>query len=201
MKKKIPIIIALIAIIAFSIWYGFTEKPHKIYDNNVNTATYVEIGVLEDGKKLQQTLTCEEDTIDALSIKCSPVGNSAQAVVNISVYDTETGKIISTGTDTGANVKPRKMHRFAIEPISGVKGKQITIEITETNNSVGNGVSFYYQPQDEGKGIYLENGELRYGVLVIKTLTERFDIETCVVMFVSIMFIWTFMWFLYRLFK
>ena len=35
----------------------------------------------------------------------------------------------------------------------------------------------------------------------MKTVTERFDLETCCVMLFSEWFIWGFLWFLYRLFK
>ena len=201
MKNKLPIIIALAAIIGFAIWYGFTDKGHRSYDNNVNTAKYEEIGVLENGMTVSQTITCEENQIDAISIKCNPAGAYEETVVNVVVKDAETGEELSAGSDVGKNVQKRKMHKFNISPIKGYKGKQLIIEVSETNNSEGNGITLYYQPTKDHIGSYLEEGEAKEGVLVMKTITTRFDVETCIVLFACIMFIWIFMWFLYRLFK
>ena len=50
MKKKIPVIIALILTIAAAVFMGNTRKANRIYDNNVNTISYADLGVLEDGR-------------------------------------------------------------------------------------------------------------------------------------------------------
>lgn len=201
MKKRLPIIIGLIIILIFSIWYGFTDKTHKIYDNNVNTAQYSGIGIIQEGGSVAQSFVCEENTLDGFYIKCDPMGDCADTVVELQVIDTATGKVISTGSDVGANVRERQLHKFSVEPITGYKGKTLTLVLTEEGSTDSSGVIIYYQPGGESIGNFSVNGNTTGGVLVMKTFNEGFDVETFVIVFLSIMFIWVFMWFLYRLFK
>ena len=201
MKKILPVVIGLIAIILFSVWYGFTDKTHKIYDNNVNTAKYNDLGVLTEGQALRQTFTCEENVLDAFSIKCNPSGDYGNAQLTLTVTDASTGEVLTTGTETGSNILPRKMHKFQVGRLTGVKDRELTLEMTETNSSAGNGINLYYQPNENSIGSLTLNDDVLPGVFVMKTITERFDTETFIIMLLSLLFIWAFLWFLYRLFK
>jgi hypothetical protein len=201
MKKRLPVIIGLIIVILFSIWYGFTDRTHKIYDNNVNTAQYSAIGIIQEGGSVSQSFVCEEDVINGFYIKCDPSGDCAQTVVEIQIIDTDTGEVISTGSDTGNNIRERQLHRFEVDPITGYKGKTLTLVLTEQGSTETSGVIVYYQPSSESIGNFSVNGNETNGVFIMKTITECFDAETFIIVFISIMFIWVFMWFLYRLFK
>lgn len=201
MKKQLPVIIGLVAVILFSVWYGFTDKTHKTYDNNVNTATYVDMGVLGEGQVLSQTFTCEENVLDAFMIKCGPTGDYGNTTVCLTVKDAETGDVLSTGEESGSNIRPRRLHKFRITQLAGCKGKSLTLEITESGAEPGNGIDLYYQPNENSIGTLTVDGEPVPGVFVMKTVTERFDTETFIIILVSILFIWGFLWFLYKLFK
>ena len=201
MKKKIPVIIGLIVVILFSTWYGFTDRTHKIYDNNVNTATYSSIGVIQADGEILQSFVCEENEIDGFYIKCDPSGDYSNTVVKLQVIDASTGKVISEGSDTGANILARKLHKFNIDPIKGYKGQTLTLSVTEEGSSDANGIILYCQPSNQSVGNFTVNGTVTNGVFVMKTFTSCFDIETFISVFVGVMFIWIFMWLLYRLFK
>ena len=201
MKKKLPVLIGLVIIILFSVWYGHTDKTHKIYDNNVNTAQYQDLGVLAEGQLISQTFTCEENVLDAFLIKCNPTGDYGNVTVTVTVRDGTSGEVLSTGEEAGSNIQPRKMHKFSILPVTGVKGKSLILEVTETGAAPGNGIDLYFQPNDTSIGELQLDGNALPGVFVMKTVTERFDTETFIIMLVSILFIWGFLWFLYRLFK
>ena len=202
MKKKLPVIIGIICTIAFSVWFGFTDKTHKIYDNNVNTATYASLGAFLPEWSLTQDFLCEEDTINALLIKSDRAGDFENAVVRLTVTDKETGEILSEGTEEGRKIKARQLHKYPIQPISGYRGKMLSVTVTEENSGEGNGIAIYYQPAAAGEDRqFILNNNPVSGSLVLKTVTERFDAETFIIMLVSLWFIWGFLWFLYRLFK
>ncbi len=200
-KKRLPIIIGMLVLIAFSVWYGFTDRTHKIYDNNVNTAEYSSLGIISDGGSVSQSFVCEEDEIDGFYIKCDPSGNYAETVVELQVIDAETGEVISTGSDIGANISERRLHKFTVDPIVGYKGKTLILVVTESGSSNEGGIELYFQPSDTSIGNFSVNGEITSGVFIMKTITECFDFETFIIVLLSLMFIWGFMWFLYRLFK
>ncbi len=201
MKKKLAIIVAFAAILMFSIFYGFTDKTHLIYNNDVNTATYTAIGVLGDSDVVTQRFISEEDVLDGFSIKSGVAGNHSAATVYLTVKDTETGKVLSTGSDSGANFRPRKMHKIFTDKISGVKGKELILEITEKGADPDNGIILYYQTLTDTDSSFQINGNDVNGVFVMKTITSRFDAETFIIILLSILFVWGFLWFLHRLFS
>ena len=201
MKKRLPVVIGVILTLAVAIWYGFTDKTHQIYDNNVNTAVYSAIGIPHgDGYTVEQTFDCDEDRIDAFLIKSDVSGDYENAVVKLQVYDPETGALLSEGEEQGSNIKARKLHKYTVEPIEGYKGKPLRLVVSEENTTETDGITLYYQPGDDNNN-FIVNGNPTSGVFIMKTVTQRFDLETCLVMLFAEWFIWGFMWFLYRLFK
>ncbi len=201
MKKKLPVIIGLAAVVLFSFWYAHKDVAHLLYDNNVNTAQYAEIGILYDGDVVTQTFTAEEDEIDAFMIKANTSGDHAKIELSLTVTDNETGEQVSSGEESGANVRARKLHRFAVDPITNCRGKEFTLTLREKNSWDNNGIVFYYQPAETKDSGLKINGQATQGVFVMKTLTRRFDAESFIVMAVSLLTIWGFLWFLGRLFR
>jgi len=202
MKKKLPFIIGVVLTIAAAVLYGNTNKTHKIYDNNVNTAVYQGIGILTEDNTVTQSFTCQEDRLDGFMIKSDISGNYKSAKVNLTVRDAVSGEVVATGVESGLNIKARKLHYYKIEPITGCYGKKFVLEVSESGSTVSDGILLYFQPGEsvEQQELLL-NGNSLGGVFVMKTVTERFDVETFLVMVFAEWFIWGFLWFLYRLFK
>lgn len=201
MKKKLPVIIGIILTIIIAILYGNTNKTHRIYNNDVNTAEYQAIGVLMEGEIVTQTFVSQEDVLDGFMIKSDVLGDYANTIVKIRVLDAETGEVVSEGQEMGSSVHARSLHYYRIEPITECRGKAFVIEVREENTSENNGINLFLQPNaDTNLGLVVK-GNPTGGVFVMKTVTERFDLETCCVMLFSEWFIWGFLWFLYRLFK
>ncbi len=201
MKKRLPIIIGVIIVLVISLWYGFTDRTHKIYDNNVNTAQYTALSIPLEGESITQSFICEEDVLDGFYIKCNPSGSYEDVVVTVDVIDTASGEIIASTSEIGSSFKARKLHKFTIEPVEGYKDCTLTLVITETGTTESDGITIYYQPTDTSIGTFTVNQKAVSGVLVMKSYTECLDAATFIIVFISIMFIWGFMWFLYRLFK
>ena len=125
MKKKIPVIIALILTIAAAVFMGNTRKANRIYDNNVNTISYADLGVLEDGRYISQEFICREDVIDGFIIKSSVAGNHADVTVHLQLKDAQTGEILAEASEQGSNIRARKMHFYKMDTMSGMKGKDL----------------------------------------------------------------------------
>jgi hypothetical protein len=201
MKKKLPVIIGIILTILIAVFYGDTNKTHKIYDNNVNTAVYQAIGVLQEGETVTQTFTSQEDVLNGFMIKSDVLGDYGNVEVTLRLFDAETGEQVSQGTEKGSSVAARSLHYYKIEPVMDCKGRAFILEVSETGTSENNGINLFFQPDAEKAQGLTVKGNTTTGVFVMKTVTERFDIETFCVMLFSEWFIWGFLWFLYRLFK
>ena len=200
MKKRLPVIVGIVLTIVIAFLYGNTKKTHGIYDNNVNTAVYSCIGVLTEGETVTQTFICQEDELDGFLIKSDVSGNYEVATFFLKVMDAETGEVLTEGQESGSNVKARKLHYYKVPAISGCKGKTLILQVSESNTTAADGVSLYYQPTDDAGNLLIRNSSVS-GAFVMKTVTERFDLETFAVMLFSEWFVWGFLWFLYRLFK
>ena len=200
MKKKLPIIIGLIATIAFAIWMGNTKKPHLIYDDNVNTASYLAIGVNTEDQVIEQTFVCEEDVLDGVAVKQTVSGNHGITEVRVDILD-DSGNVAGSVTESGADFRARKIHYFKTERINDAKGRTFTVRITQLNSTPADGVMFYYQANADAQYKMSIADTQIDGVLVMKSITERFDVERFLVMLISVWFIWGFMWYLNRLFS
>ncbi len=202
MKKKIPVIIAFIITIAAAVFFGDTTKASKIYDSNVNTISYTDLGVLENDQFITQKFVCSQDTVNGFMIKSSVCGNYGDVVVNIEVSDAQTGEVLTVINEQGVNIKARKVHYYkADEPLTNMKGKTLEVKITETGSVQGSGINMYYAPAEESNYLIAVNGSEIGGVLPLATAADGFDVETCIIFLLSVWFIWGFMWFLYKLFQ
>ena len=115
--------------------------------------------------------------------------------------DSETGETKAESEVSGKTVKARKLQSFPLGHVKNTLGRKYTVRLTETGSDETNGIAFYYQPESEESDTFRANGESRDGVMVMKTVTRRFDTESFIVMLISVWFIWGFLWFLSRLFK
>ncbi len=201
MKKKIPVIIALILTIAAAVFVGNTRKANRIYDNNVNTISYADLGVLEEGRYISQEFICKEDVINGFIIKSSVAGNHAEVTVHLQLKDAQTGEILAETSEQGSNIRARKMHFYEMDELSGMKGKDLILTVTEEGAGNGSGILMYYVPGQETQFRINVDGEELDGVLPMATATDRFDTETCIIFLLSLWFIWGFMWALYKLFQ
>lgn len=201
MKKKIPVIIALILTIAAAVFMGNTRKANRIYDNNVNTISYADLGVLEDGRYISQEFICREDVINGFIIKSSVAGNHADVTVHLQLKDAQTGEILAEASEQGSNIRARKMHFYEMDTLSGMKGKDLILTVWEEGAQSGSGILMYYAPGQETQYRINVDGEELDGVFPMATATDRFDTETFIIFLLSLWFIWGFMWALYKLFQ
>ena len=201
MKKKLPVIIGLILTVLFSLWYGYRDVTHQTYDNNVNTAKYSDMGILPDGSVIEQSFKALENELDAVLVKTNTYGDHAEMTLTAELIDCETNETVAQAAVSGKDVKARQLQKFAFDPVEGCIGREYVLRLSETGSDDSNGISFYCQPSEDEETYFTVNGEERNGVLVMKTVTRRFDVESFIVMLISVWFIWGFLWFLSRLFK
>ncbi|MDD3362872.1 MAG: hypothetical protein PHW34_14490 [Hespellia sp.] len=200
MKKKMKICVCVIIIVMVSYLYAHIDKNNMIYDKNIADNEYQTTGNIIEGS-LVQTFVCQEDKLDGIRIKTIKNGDLSNVTINYIITDLETKKEYS-GSVVGNDIKNNKYYKFEIgQQLVGCKGKSFQIEISEEGSSDYNGVSFYMTPtQAEQTTLSLNNYD-QDKTVIMKTVTHRFDMETFVMMIVSICFVCGFMKILYYLFN
>ena len=201
MKKRLPMIIGLILTILFAVWMGNTKKAHIIYDDNVNTASFDSLGVNTEEQVLSQKFVAKEDVFDGVAIKQTVSGDHSISTVKVDIIDDETGLTVASAEVGGSDFRARKTYYFKTDRITGAKGRIYTVNVTQSGSTATDGVVFYYQSDPDAEYKMSVAGNEINGVLVMKTITERFDVERFLVMLFAVWFIWGFMYFLYRLFS
>lgn len=199
MKKKLSYIILAVVLIAFAGVYAIVDKNNSIYDRTVDTNAYVALG-LEDGESVSQTFTPKEEKLDALSIKMSYSGDQAGKSVSYVLKD-EKGQEVQAGEFTLEKLKAGKFFQVEFDTMSGCKGKTYTLDLTVEQCEKNAQVTVYAVPGASEDAPLTVKGEAGEGVMVLRTVTHRFDVETFVVTLVFILYVIVFLRWLAKVFK
>ena len=73
-KNILYTILIWVVILVGAYMYAHIDKMHTLYDEDVDTSSYIATGDLSKGV-LEQTFLCEEDSLDGMSVKCQLFGD------------------------------------------------------------------------------------------------------------------------------
>lgn len=198
--KKVKAFIGIVVLLIFVYLYAHIAKMNMIYDKKVDSSEYLSTGVVAG--TIEQEFICKEDTLDGISAKCQLIGDTTDSKVRLTLIEKETGKVAAEVEVNAGEMKNGKFNKFSFDTITDCKGKtfKVVFENSGANIEDGVGIGFVYQQETE-KGTKLTiNHQDTQGTLILKTITNRFDIETFCVLLLLILYIIVFVKFLYRLF-
>lgn len=199
MKKKLSWIILAVILIVFTGLYAVVDKNHAIYDRTVDTGNYVSLG-LEQGEMVSQSFTAKEDKLDGINIKMSISGQTEGIKISYVLKD-EDGKTEASGSASLDKIKAGKFFSLKFDELTGCKGKTYTFELTAEQCEKDAQVIVYAVRGADKEAPLEVKGEKGEGVLVLRTVTHRFDIETFVVTAIFIIYVILFVRWLGRVFK
>lgn len=199
--KKVKTITGIIVVLIAAFFYAHIAKANGIYDRNVDSSEYIGTGVFEE--VIEQEFVCKEDTLDGISAKCQLQGDAAGTSVNMTLIDNKTGNIAAESSLRAEDIKNSKFNLFSFPTVENCRGNAYTVrfESAEENLEESKGIGLVYQPETmEDTKLKIGSRETE-GTLVIKAVTDRFDLETYCVLLIFIVYIAAFIKFLYKLFK
>ncbi|MCI6465891.1 MAG: hypothetical protein MSA90_10545 [Faecalicatena sp.] len=200
MKNKIKIAILVLAVVVLSFLYAHISKNTYLYDRSSGSEDFVGTGIIKEGEEITQGFISKEELLDGINLKATVNGNVENVVLTYTLRDNETGEEVH-GSVKGAEVKNNKFNAYTFDRVEQAKGKSYTLVLTETGSDENNGISFYYSPQEQTEGDLIVKGESAQGVLAARTITDRFDLETFIVLLGFVAFVVGFIKVLYKLFK
>ena len=199
MKKKLSWIILAVILIAFTGIYSVVDKNNGIYDRQVDASEYASIG-LEKGESLKQEFVTNEDKLDGISIKMSVSGKAEDKSISYTLKD-EDNNIVASGETSLENMKPGKFFKLKFDCIEGCRGHKYIFELTIDQCDKDNQVIVYAVPGEDKEAVLSISGENVEGVMVLRTITHKFDIETFAVTAVFVLYVILFIRWLSKLFK
>ena len=201
MKKKIKVVIGIVLIVAFAFCYAHIAKLNNIYDRQVDSSKYIGTGVIRDS--LEQKFVSKEDTLGGISLKCQFQGDATGTSLKIELVDCNTNETVAISTVSAKDMKTGKFNVFRFDTVEDCKGKTYKVVVSEKNADfeASKGIGLLYQSDTEKSTALSINGNETQGTLIMKTVTNRFDIETFCVVLIFALYIYIFIKFLYKLFK
>lgn len=199
MKKKLSWIILAVILIAFTCVYAIVDKNNAIYDRTVDTSNYASIG-LEQGETVSQSFTSKEDKLDGINIKMSVSGQANEKKISYVLKD-EDGKKVASGSASLEKIKAGKFFTLKFDELTGCKGRTYTFELTAEQCEKDAQIIVYAVPGADKEALLDVRGEKAEGVMVLRTITHRFDIETLVVTAIFVLYVIFFIRWLSKVFK
>lgn len=190
--------IVLVVVLAY--FYAHIDKNSYIYDRTSDTGTFYGTGILQDDENLQQSFVAMEDRLDGIYIKVAVSGNVENVILKYELIDTNENTVAS-GKVVATKLKNNKFNKLKFPQVVETKGKQYTLVLSEENADEQNGIGFYIEPGKKETQKLLVKGNETDGILVTRTFSHQFDVETFVVVLGMIAFIVVFMKVLYKYFK
>lgn len=200
MRQKFSRILIGIIVIFAAFVYAHIAKTQNIYDRRIDTSEYKDTSIYLN-EELDQTFICQEDHLDGVRVKCRFIGEAKDVKIEYFLIESETGTQLIQGTVDGGQIKNGKFFQFPFDTIEDTQGKKYEFKIVEKGENAENSVNFCYTvKQEENTNMYL-NGEEIEGTVVLRTVTNRFDMETFCMLLIFILYTIMFIRFLYKLFK
>lgn len=202
-RKKSIICTVLISVIMLigAYVYAHIDKMQMLYDESLDTSTYIATGNVESGI-VEQTFLCKEGSLDGMNVKCQLFGDVTNVILKYQLFEEETDVVVAKGELAAVEIKNGQFNKLVFEEkVIETKGKKYTFRMQGVNVSEQQGVGFCYENKvEEGTKLSVAEEEIQ-GTLIAKTVTKRFDMETFVVVVSFIVFIYAFFKVLYKLFK
>lgn len=199
MKKKLSVIVLIVGILSFAFAYAHIDKNTYLYDRNTDSTELTGTGILEEKEEVRQPFICRENSIEGINLKATVIGNPEDVELVYSLIDAESNDILCEEVVQGTEIKSNKFNKLKFPVLRETRGKRYILSISESGNSSEAGISFYVSPED-GEEQLTVRGEKAQGVLAVRILTHRFDLETFIVLLGIALFIAGFMSVLYKLF-
>ena len=199
MKKKLSMIVFVAVLIAFTCMYAIVDKNNAIYDRAVDTSQYVALG-LEQGEMVSQSFVSTEDKLDGINIKMSVSGQANDKKISYVLKD-DTGKTVTLGDASLEKIKAGRFFSLKFDELTGCKGKRYTFELTVEQCEKDTQVIVYAVPGASKDSLLVVKGEKADGVMVLRTVTHRFDVETFIVTAWFILYVIFFIRWLSKVFK
>ena len=198
--KKIKWVIGICLILVLAFVYAHIAKANMIYDKSIDSSEYQNTGVVEG--IIEQSFVCTEDSLDGISVKCQLNGDTTGISVKMELYDNETNALVAESEVDAEKIKNGKFNEFSFNTVENTNGKGYTVTFQNMNADVvsGRGVSFSFQNNTEDGTKLVINENETQGTLILKSITDRFDVETYVVLLLMIAYIAGFLVFLNKLF-
>ena len=197
--KKIGIV--LIGVLLACI-YSYRTWPIAIYDTNVDSSTYENVGELKDGARVEQSFFCEHNGLKAIKITASNLGFVCDAAYHWELQEVDSGRVVAEGTLKGTEIDNSQKTEFSFDTQRNSKDKEYLFVIETEKGDVEHGITVMKTKANKSqKDPIVLNGTQEDSVMVLTQEILYLNVETGIVFIGIYLYLVFFMIFLLKLFK
>lgn len=200
MKKWMKYSIAIVITLFCCFFYAHVDKAHNIYGNEPDNSNFIAVQ-MDKNKGIVQAFNCGEEYFNGIELKIALFNEPLKGKMNYSLEDGK-GKKLTSGSIEVADIKSGRIRKIKFDrKIKCNKDTTYVIKFSSDGLEEDKAIGLYYAPQEGQKNELNINGEDTEGILVMRTLTHRFDLETFIVVLGFIAYIAAFFKILYKMFS
>ena len=200
MKRKIQILVGGVGIILLAFAYAHISKTYCIYNTEADTSEYLSTAAVLN-EEISQSFVSNEDSLDGVRVKIRLTGETSSVDTLYKLIDLDSNNVVAEGSVESKEFEDSKFYEFEFKTVESTMDKKYKFVILNQGESSGNSVDFCFETNTERDTNLTINNNEQEGTLILKTVTNRFDLETFCVLLIFIIYILLFLKFLYNLFK
>lgn len=202
MKSKLMVLLAVIIAVVIAGWRSYGDWAESIYDTNVSETSYVNTGEIQGNSVLTQEFFSEYNNLSGISLKISNLNQSIKSEFKYEITEKGSNEILAEGIIDTSAFTSEKFNIIKFDnAIANSKGKEYIIRIQDNNTNQGNGIAIYMTQAGDNGGELKFQDEASDNVLVMRTISTRFNLENFIVFIGLIMYIVLFIWVLNKFLK
>lgn len=200
--KKVKNIFFAVIILLFAGIYSYGVWPVKLYDENIDSTLYENVGEMVDGSEIAQSFVCKDDGLDSIELKVSNLGQECEAVYGWSLTESDTQKTVAEGELEASQIDNAKNSILEFSKLENSKDQEYTLSISTKEIKSEHGITFMMTERNEKEESTLViDGTQSDRTLVLTEQVKHFNLETFIVLLGLIAYLVLFMRFLIGLFK
>ncbi len=200
--KKVKNIFFAVIILLFAGIYSYGVWPVKLYDENIDSTLYENVGEMVDGSEIAQSFVCKDDGLDSIELKVSNLGQECEAVYGWTLTESDTQKTVAEGELEASQIDNAKNSILEFSRLENSKDQEYTLSISTKEIKSEHGITFMMTERNEKEESTLViDGTQSDRTLVLTEQVKHFNLETFIVLLGLIAYLVLFMRFLIGLFK
>lgn len=202
MRKKLGLLVFAVITVVFAYLYSNFDKAVPVYSKNVTMEKLENVGEISQQTVVEQSFLVPYKSLKGLKFKVDTMSHKeVEATLNYEVTSENDREVLASGTVNASEVGHYKYLDINFDKeIVNRKGQVLKVTVTDNNTKEGKGISIASSSiLDEGYPVRVNNSQ--GGILIMKTVSHVFDIETFVITLVILLYISCFMRLLYRFFR
>lgn len=202
MKKYLYYVIVVLVIICVSGVYANVDKKVPIYDVEVDTSNYGNMGELVEDVVVQQEFVCTKPVLDGISIKCATFGNVLTSTYEYQLIDAETSEVLRDGIIQSEMIQNSRYYTFEFEQLENCQNRRLVLCLESDDATSGNAITVYNVPKgEEDAQLRLNSDSLENNTLAMRTISHMFDVETFICVVFCLLYLYIFVKVLFKFFS